>query len=44
MMNKMAKYRIGISENLLGDKRYQCQIKDLAFGGMMKVSALKKEC
>lgn len=23
----MAKYRIGISENLLGDKRYQCQIK-----------------
>ena len=24
---KMAKYRIGISENLLGDKRYQCQIK-----------------
>lgn len=23
----MAKYRIGISENPLGDKRYQCQIK-----------------
>ena len=22
-----SKYRIGISENLLGDKRYQCQIK-----------------
>jgi hypothetical protein len=39
----MAKYRIGISENLLGDKR-SVRLKDLAFGGMMKVSALKKEC
>lgn len=44
MMNKMAKYRIGISENLLETNAISVRLKDLAFGGMMKVSALKKEC